>query len=128
VWRGQLWFGAANTGVLYRMPVDRRGVAPREAAAFDDGVIDVAVGPDGALYVATATAIHRLVDDAPSPISPRATPADDATPTAGPVVMPDRGDDEPSAAVPIVAAVIIAAALLVRLRAGRTIGRDLDDA
>jgi glucose/arabinose dehydrogenase len=132
VWRGELWFGAANTGALYRMPTDRRGVPPREVTSFGAGVIDVAVGPDDALYVATTSAIHRLVDDAASPSPderPSATPAH-ATPTAtaGPVVMPERDgdDDRPPAAVPIVAAVIIAAALAMRFRAGRAIRRDLD--
>ena len=131
VWRGDLWFGAANTGVVYRMPIDRRGVAPRAVAAFDAGVIDVTVGPDDALYVATTSAIHRLVDDEVSASPSRAGPASPtpsvASPTSGPVVMPERDDDDrPSAAVPIVAAVIIAAALAMRVRAGRAFRRDLD--
>jgi glucose/arabinose dehydrogenase len=132
VWRGDLWFGAANTGVVYRMPVDRRGVAPREAAAFEAPVIDLVVGPDGALYVATADAIHRLTDDArsPSPVDgPSETaapgPSEPSTPEPGPVVMPSREDDGGiPPVVPIVAAIVLAAALVVRFRAGRQLRRD----
>ena len=131
VWRGELWFGAANTGVVYRMPLDRRGVAPREAAVFQAPVIDLVVGPDDELYVATADAIHRLVDDAPSPSprdepSPSATPPPTSTNGSDPVVMPSREDDGggglPSV-VPIAAAVVLAAALVVRFRAGRQLRR-----
>ena len=129
VWRGDLWFGAANTGVVYRMPTDRRGVAPQRVEAFDGPVIDLSVGPDDALFVATSSAIVRLADDEPAPTR-SASPTDAAGPTgeptdAPPVVMPERGgsDDGASAAVPVVAAVILAAALWVRLRAGRTLRR-----
>jgi glucose/arabinose dehydrogenase len=132
VWRGDLWFGAANTGAVYRMPVDRRGVAPQQAAGFDAPVIDVAVGPDDALYVATASAIVRLTDDEPAPTR-SASPTDGANgePTeAGPVVMPERegSGGGASAAVPIVAAAILAAALWVRMRAGRALRSSEDPA
>jgi glucose/arabinose dehydrogenase len=133
VWRGDLWFGAAITGVVYRMPVDRRGVAPELAEAFDAPVIDVVVGPDEGLYVATSSAIVHLAGDEPAPTR-SASPTDAAGPTqeptdAPPVVMPERGgsDDGASAAVPVVAAVILAAALWVRLRAGRALRRAAHD-
>jgi glucose/arabinose dehydrogenase len=131
VWRRALWFGAANTGTVYRMPLDGPDTTPREAATFDAPVVDVTVGPDDALWVATAAAIVRLRDDGPDPTatpSPTATPTDGVSPTErDPVVMPER--DAPvartSPLVPLVAAVLIGAALLVRLRVGRSLRRDL---
>jgi glucose/arabinose dehydrogenase len=134
VWRGDLWFGAASTGVVYRMPLDRPGAAPTEAQTFGAPVIDLVVGPDEELYIATADAIWRLVDDTPPPEPPPPTPtiappttAEGPSPTREPVVMPARDDDGIPPAVPIAAAVVLAAALAVRLRAGRALRRDLRD-
>ena len=134
VWRGALWFGAANTSTVYRMPLGGPDAAPRVAATFDAPVIDVAVGPDDALWVATAAAIVRLEDDAAGDGTPTATPTPTQPPTASPtdrepVVMPERDtpDGGTSPLVPLVAAALIAIALWVRLRTARTLARAARD-
>lgn len=63
-WDGSLFYGAVNTGLLYRV----RFVAGRPDlidtldvfADFDDPVLDVTVGPDGFLWVATMGGIWRI--------------------------------------------------------------------
>ncbi len=72
---------------LYRINLgpDLRTVVSHEiVATFPRGITDVAAGPDGALYVATADAIYRLGRGtvlAPSPGEPR--PSDGGTPSDG---------------------------------------------
>lgn len=133
VWRGDLWFGAAVTAAVYRLPLDGPPTRPRRVESFDAAVIDLAVGPDDAVYVATANAIHRLADDRPvdtATADPTPGPADPTdgggTEDAGdeePVVMPARDDGGIPPAVPIAAAIVLATALVVRFRAGRDLRR-----
>jgi glucose/arabinose dehydrogenase len=64
-WDGSLFFGAYNTGNLYRVRfapgrpdlVDTLDVF----ASFSDGILDVTVGPDGFLWVATSGKIYRIL-------------------------------------------------------------------
>jgi hypothetical protein len=64
-WDGSLFFGGWNTGNVYRVRfapgrpdlVDTLDVF----ANLNDGVLDVTVGPDGFLWVATSTKIYRIL-------------------------------------------------------------------
>lgn len=129
VWRGDLWFGTAVTHKVYRFPLGTSDGSPRRIESFDAPVIDLTVGPDDALYVATSNAIHRLADDRPAPTgtpTPEGSLAPDVSDAAGaddPIVMPGRDDGGVPPAVPIAAAIVLAAALVVRLRAGRDLRR-----
>jgi glucose/arabinose dehydrogenase len=113
VWRGDLYFGAYGTGLLYRLPLppnDARAVVIDDMGA---GVTDLEVGPDGDLYVATSDAIWRL--DAPG--------APVATITAQPAPGGSSGGGSDTAIV-IVAGLVLAAGLAARLIAGRRLRRD----
>jgi glucose/arabinose dehydrogenase len=60
VWRGSLYFGAFD-GVVRRLALPPTVPATDEAvASLGEGITDLAVGPDGALYVATVDAIDRI--------------------------------------------------------------------
>lgn len=58
--RKKLVFGDWNSGQLHA--VDPRAKQPRDRiiASLDEGITALAIAPDGALYVATATSIRRL--------------------------------------------------------------------
>ncbi len=126
-WQGELWFGAANTGALYRMALDPGGATPQLAAELGAPVTDVASGVDGDLYVATADAIWRLEGEG----SPRPTRTGAVTPdpigTAEPTDTPDAPGDGGSvpAAVPIAAGILLVAGLTARVIAGRRSRRSL---
>ena len=117
VWRGDLYFGAYGTGLLYRLPLppasDAHAVVVNDMGA---GVTDLEVGPDGDLYVATTDAIWRL--DAPG------TPQTDRS------VAPSTGDSSgggSNTAIVIVAGIVLAAGLAARLIAGRKLRRDVSE-
>lgn len=57
---GDVWFGSYD-GKLWRLEAGARDAGdPDEIASFPAGVTDVARGPDGTLYVATANAIWTI--------------------------------------------------------------------
>ena len=116
VWRGDLYFGAYGTNLLYRLGLPA-GAAAREAVVHDmgAGVTDLEVGPDGDLYVATADAIWRM----DSPGSPQPTPSASSAP---PVPTSDGGGTGRVVAI-VAAAVLLAVGLLVRFAAGRRLRR-----
>ena len=102
---GALWFGSFD-GRVWRL---QRPGSPVEVARFDSGVTDVALGPDGLVYVATADAISTI--DPSTPERPAAV--DDAAST--------RGGWRGWAAA--AAGVVLAGALVVRFLAGRRFRR-----
>ncbi len=113
VWRGDLFFGAFGTHLLYRTPLppdDARAVAMADMGA---GVTDLEVGPDDELYVATSEAIWRL-DASGTPV---------ATITAEPSPGDSSGGGSNTAIV-IVAGLVLAAGLVARSIAGRRLRRD----
>lgn len=67
-WRGQLLLGDYNTGAIRRYAIDD-GDTPQlleEGIAYPGGsgpIIDLAVGPDGAVYFTTLSSIERLIRD-----------------------------------------------------------------
>jgi glucose/arabinose dehydrogenase len=125
VWEGSLWFGTYLTGELLTIPL-RGSAAPERAAAFEAPVIALEVAPNGDLYVATWDAIWRLAASEPAPTTASPTdrsPAPPASPTE-PVTVPraDEGDG-PRGVIAIVAAIVLAAGLALRLVAGRRLRR-----
>jgi hypothetical protein len=82
-----------------------------EVARFLSGVTDVALGPRGLVYVATADAISTID---PATVPGSAGPADDgATSLAG------DDDRDVQGWVAVIAAVVLASALIARIVAGR---------
>jgi glucose/arabinose dehydrogenase len=69
VWRGSLYFGAFD-GIVRRMALPPVAPAKDEAvASLGKGITDLAVGPDGDLYIATVDAIDRITSPAANPIA-----------------------------------------------------------
>ena len=132
VWRGDLYFGAFGTGLLYRLPLPTAsGADPVVVQDMGAGVTDLAVAPGGDLYVATADAIWRL-DVATASADPSAPPdtVAPASPTASPVAAPPSGDDAGGGgktAIAIVAGIVLIAGLVTRFIAGRRLRRDTRD-
>jgi glucose/arabinose dehydrogenase len=117
VWRGDLYFGAYGTGLLYRLTLPpASGVQAVVVNDMGAGVTDLEVGPDGDLYVATTDAIWRL--DAPG------------SPQIGRTVAPSTDDSSgrgSNTAIVIVAGLVLAAGLAARLIAGRKLRRDVSE-
>lgn len=118
VWRGRLWFGAALTGGLYRMDLDPSRARPDLVAELDAPVIDVAVGHDGRLYVATATGIWRARSAEPPRISDRPSPPERSGPPS-PASAPPRSPRVPAWIVPSGLVLVAIAALVTLARAAR---------
>ncbi len=115
-WQGELLVGSWNDGSVRRIDTIRG--AATEVFGFPAGVTDVLVGPDDALYVATADAIWRMA------AAPPGAPASASTPTSlGPDPMPTPQEDgsQRTGWIAIIAAVIIAGGLVARLVAGRSL-------
>jgi quinoprotein glucose dehydrogenase len=60
VWRGALYVGSYGDGLVRRFSLDPPAEERSRVASFDEPVLDLAVGPDDRLYVATETAIWRM--------------------------------------------------------------------
>ena len=106
-WRGDLMVGAWNDGLVRRIDPATGGAA--EEFGFPAGVTDLAVGPDGALFVATADAIWRLEAPASGSLGPSP-------------IAPGSNDGQGRAGwIAVVAAVVLAAALATRFMAGRSL-------
>lgn len=104
-WRGELLVGAWNDGRV--RSIDPTSGDVEEVFGFPAGVTDLQVGPDDALYVATAEAIWRMAD------------LPDGGPL-GPDPMPEPpSDDDTRGWIAIAAAIVLAGALIVRVRAAR---------
>lgn len=116
---GGLYFGDFR-GALHRMLIPGMGADDRTpwevvVATFDAGITDVAMAPDGALYVVTADAIYRSSPRAGDPApagSPAPTPPATGGPTAGPSPEPATGIL--AGAGIVVLALIVGTLLLVR--------------
>jgi quinoprotein glucose dehydrogenase len=103
-WRGDLLVGAWNDGLV--RTIDPATGEVFETFAFPAGVTDLQVGPDDALYVATADAIWRV--DAPGDDSLGPAP-----------IAPQPESSDPRGWIAVAAAVVLAVALIARLAAGR---------
>ena len=69
VWDGDLYFGAYADGHVRRLELPAgEGARSRAVARLESGITDLAVGPDGALYVAALDGIHRLAERHPASI------------------------------------------------------------
>jgi hypothetical protein len=124
VWKGDLYFGAYGTGLLYRLPLpvalDAREVVVNEMGAE---VTDLEVGPDGDLYVATSDAIWRFAGpETPQP----STPSEGRTPSVAPSPGDSSGKGRNTAIV-VVAGVVLAAGVVARFVAGRRLRRDVPE-
>jgi glucose/arabinose dehydrogenase len=114
---GVVWFGSFD-GRVWRLPASGN---PVEVARLSSGVTDLALGPDGLVYVSTADAISTI-DPATADAPPGdASPSADAAPPVGddavsPAEASDRGGQGWVAGA---AGVVLAAALIVRFLAGR---------
>ena len=78
VWNGTLYFGAYD-GIVRSLRLPPADPAHDEAVAdLGKGITDLAVGPDGALYIATVDTIYRMgAPPTGSILTPGAAPADD---------------------------------------------------
>jgi glucose/arabinose dehydrogenase len=128
VWRGDLYFGAYGTDLLYRLALPASSGA--SAAVMDDlgeGVTDLAVGPDGDLYVATTDTIWRYAATGTPGPSSSLTPGTSTPVTRSPSpanAPPEDDGDGSNTAIAVVAGIVLAAGLALRLRAGRKLRRD----
>jgi hypothetical protein len=119
VWRGALYVGSYGDGLVRRFSLDPPAGERSRVASFDDPVLDLAVGPDDRLYVATATGIWRLgappasAEPDEGAVRATASPGGDA---------PASGDDGTPgwilAAIGVVLAVALAATLRLASRRG----------
>jgi quinoprotein glucose dehydrogenase len=64
-WRGALYVGSYNDGLVRRIDTATGDATP--VASFPSGVTDLAVGPDGELYVAAQDGIYRLTSATATP-------------------------------------------------------------
>ncbi|MGE5225871.1 MAG: PQQ-dependent sugar dehydrogenase [Planctomycetaceae bacterium] len=105
-WRGALYVGSYKDGLVRR--IDTATGEATTTAAFPTGVTDLAVGPDGDLYVAAQDGIYRLTA---------------ATATAS--VSPARADGGASARtwIAVVALVALVFGLGLRVWGGRRLRR-----
>jgi glucose/arabinose dehydrogenase len=108
VWNGALYFGAFD-GIVRRLELPAADPARDEAVAdVGSGITDLAVGPDGALYVATTDAIYRMEG-----------PPTTTVPTPAPVPPPDDDGGRTASialGVAAIAALGLGAARLARSR------------
>jgi glucose/arabinose dehydrogenase len=126
-----LFVGAFNTGELYRIalppPTDRLA-EPTVAATLPSGITDVALGPDGTLYVATSDAIWRVpVAGIPASAMTTAPATTGASGVASPSSRRDDAGRSTPAWIPVAAAIVLAAGLTLRLVAGRRLRSARDD-
>jgi glucose/arabinose dehydrogenase len=113
VWRGNLYFGAFD-GIVRRLALPAASPPHDEAvASLGEGITDLAVGPDGDLYVATVDAIDRIATPAATPI-----PTSPGIRRRPPGTLDARGWI--AAAVAVAAAAALIAAARARRR-GRTL-------
>jgi glucose/arabinose dehydrogenase len=122
---GTLWFGSFD-GRLWRLDDPTRPSSRAEpVSSFPTGVTDVALGPDGDLYITTADAIWTLGGlraESPSPTTTGVTTS--AATGSPPTSSADDGSTGWRGAVAIAAIVVLAGALAARLIAGRRLRRD----
>ena len=120
---GDLFFGEGYTGNLHRMPLP--GPDEQIVGRFEGGITDVAVGPDGALWVVTPNVLYRRAPaQATSPTSPTETsptatgsPSESPTPSASASPSPaGEGGGLTTAAGIVIAGLLIGGLLLMRSR------------
>lgn len=96
VWEGTLYFGAWD-GIVRSLRLPPADPARDEAIAdLGKGITDLAVGPDGALYVATVDTIYRM-----------GAPPTGSIPTPGAAPSDDGGHSTPWIALGFVALAIV---------------------
>jgi len=117
---GDLWFGSFD-GRLWRVPASAdAAVDAEEIARFPAGVTDVLLGPDDALYVATADSIWTLRLEGMSGSTPTPTRTLPPSATLSPQVVATADDgDAWRPWIAIAALVALAGALGARFVAGR---------
>jgi glucose/arabinose dehydrogenase len=118
-----LYFGEGYAGNLHRMPLP--GPDERIVGRFEGGITDVAVAPDGALWVVTPNVLYRRAPaqttspTSPSPTSPSETATASESPTPSPSASPSpagEGGGLTTTAGIVVAGLLIGGLLLMRSR------------
>jgi aldose sugar dehydrogenase len=118
-----LFFGEGYAGNLHRMPLP--GPDEQIVGRFEGGITDVAVAPDGALWVVTPNALYRRAPAATSPTATGASPTPTETGTTSPARTPSTSaSPSPSggeggittAAGIVIAGLLIGGLLLMRNR------------
>jgi glucose/arabinose dehydrogenase len=118
---GALFFGEGYAGNLHRMPLP--GPEEQIVGRFEGGITDVAIAPDGALWVVTPNVLYRRAPaQATSPTSPSetsptdtGTPSETASPSASPTPTGGEGGLTTTAGI-VVAGLLIGGLLLMRSR------------
>lgn len=127
---GDLWFGSFD-GRLWRLPASADAPAEaEEIARFPAGVTDVLLGPDGALYLATADSIWTLRLEEASGSTQGPTLTDPSSAISSPQVVATADDgDALRPWIAVAALVVLAGALGARFVAGRRLrqGDSRDD-
>lgn len=124
IWKGDLYVGSYGTGLLHRiaLPAEPGAAVDDVVARFDHGITDVAVGPEGDLYVATSDSIWRI-DAGAGSMSPIPVPSASAPPPAD---DPAGSGSITTRLLAIAAGIAVGLGLLIRFAAGRRLRRDLD--
>ena len=123
---GDLYFGSFD-GRLWRLPAAQQDTGDvEEIARLDAGVTDVALGPDGLLYIATNDAIVRMAPIAAGVQSPSSSVSPTSV-TPSTSVAAAEGDGNDSAArtwITVAALGALAIGLGLRFAAGRRMRRE----
>jgi glucose/arabinose dehydrogenase len=110
---GDLFFGEGYAGNLHRMRLP--GPDEQIVGRFEGGITDVAVAPDGALWVVTPNVLYRRAPaQATSPTSPSETsPTDTGTPSETPTPSPTASPSPAGEGGGLTVAGIVVAGLLI---------------
>ena len=123
---GDLYFGSFD-GRLWRLPAAQQDTGDvEEIARLDAGVTDVALGPDGLLYIATNDAILRMAPIAAGVQSPSSSVSPtSASPSTSVAAAEGDGNDSTARTWITVAALgALAVGLGLRFAAGRRMRRE----
>jgi glucose/arabinose dehydrogenase len=119
---GDLYFGEGYDGNLHRIPLP--GSDEQIVGRFEGGITDVAVAPDGALWIVTPNVLYRRAPaQATGPTTSESSPTETGTPAETPTPSPSASPSPTGGEGPfttmagiVVAGLLIGGLLLMRSR------------